>query len=852
MQHRAGDPEVEALLRLGRATEFKAPDGTNTRAQLHRCIRGDKERELCRRLTTVFRGGNDAGPKRVAAAAARAEGAADKRTLTHHQLLSRVREKSKIIAARIQEQDQTYEKLAIEVQAQQLTALEEHGKLARQKQEQEELRERALSLGRLRQRGRQLQPMLEEVAAHQRETLQAARARMATDRDPATARHCEDVAPICHAIQQELWQQVNAASMACSDTGQSMLMLTGGPMDEDDVMALVPVGWGADSQSLFESLERHLRLSRDSPVQRSIAGLLVISPRRVVQAVWELCRASLASLEERFRHDNLLAEAKQHWQQLYEQQNGAGLGAAGAAAAAVDPLYDLQQKRQAFINQFMELQKLRVALQQIKLRLLELAQVPAVREVLAQPRALLQLKALAYRAKRHEAEACLEELRADVRSLGAVERQQGGVGGQGRVASVTDEVQKLQEVVWQQEQEQRRLEDLMAVLVDLQRRTMEDWQQGHSTDVEFVKRMLPQAYKDLAEKGGDGTDLLARGAHAVMQVPQELLPMLAEQRAAREGSLPGSGTFTQGPTLLQRLQLSARHVSSQRAVAALRSSMLRGAPAALQFAGAWPHGGAGGPNSSSGGRSAFGSGQLHSHASGGFGARGSGGDVFGSGGGLGAAASGPGARLGGFGSGAVGEGASMASGLGPVQWAPGPAALGLPAVCYWVSVASLVEELAVLRCPSDLLQRLKEGFMWQWEQARWLAGADQQLQGKQQEVTELGPVAEALRQRLAAKRGVDASQRADPLKRSLAEIVAQFGVCRPRIERALRDMQELGAVRLVPWRKVNGQTSAEYLDEIRSLFDRINQLQQGVAPFGLGPAQRQQQQPAFGAMYGGF
>lgn len=79
-------------------------------------------------------------------------------------------------------------------------------------------------------------------------------------------------------------------------------------------------------------------------------------------------------------------------------------------------------------------------------------------------------------------------------------------------------------------------------------------------------------------------------------------------------------------------------------------------------------------------------------------------------------------------------------------------------------------------------------------------------QGKQQEVTELGPVAEALRQRLAAKRGVDASQRADPLKRSLAEIVAQFGVCRPRIERALRDMQELGAVRLVPWRKGGWRT----------------------------------------------
>ncbi len=162
-----------------------------------------------------------------------------------------------------------------------------------------------------------------------------------------------------------------------------------------------------------------------------------------------------------------------------------------------------------------------------------------------------------------------------------------------------------------------------------------------------------------------------------------------------------------GPTLLQRLQLSARHVSSQRAVAALRSSMLRGAPAALQFAGSWPHGAAAGPNNSNGGRSAFGSGQLHSHASGGFGAMGSGGDVFGSGGGLGPAGSGPGARLGGFGSGAVGEGASMASGLGPVQWAPGPAALGLPAVCYWVSVASLVEELAVLRCPSDLLQRLQ-------------------------------------------------------------------------------------------------------------------------------------------------
>ncbi len=72
-------------------------------------------------------------------------------------------------------------------------------------------------------------------------------------------------------------------------------------------------------------------------------------------------------------------------------------------------------------------------------------------------RALRMLQALAYRAKRHEAEACLEELRADVRSLGAVERQQ-GAGGQGRVASVTDEVEKLQEVVRQQEQEQKRLE----------------------------------------------------------------------------------------------------------------------------------------------------------------------------------------------------------------------------------------------------------------------------------------------------------------------------------------------------------------------------------------------------------
>ncbi len=113
MQHRAGDPEVEALLRLGRATEFKAPDGTNTRAQLHRCIRGDREREFCRRLTTVFRGGNDAGPKRAAAAAARAKGAADKKTLLHHQLQERNRAKSNIIAARVQEQDQTYEKLAV-------------------------------------------------------------------------------------------------------------------------------------------------------------------------------------------------------------------------------------------------------------------------------------------------------------------------------------------------------------------------------------------------------------------------------------------------------------------------------------------------------------------------------------------------------------------------------------------------------------------------------------------------------------------------------------------------------------------------------------------------------------------
>ncbi len=69
-----------------------------------------------------------------------------------------------------------------------------------------------------------------------------------------------------------------------------MLMLTGGPMDEDDVMALVPGAWGADSQSPFESLERHLHLSRDSPLHKSIANLLAISPRKVVQAVWEVSR----------------------------------------------------------------------------------------------------------------------------------------------------------------------------------------------------------------------------------------------------------------------------------------------------------------------------------------------------------------------------------------------------------------------------------------------------------------------------------------------------------------------------------------------------------------------------------
>ncbi len=78
---------------------------------------------------------------------------------------------------------------------------------------------------------------------------------------------------------------------------------------------------------------------------------------------------------------------------------------------------------------------------------------------------------------------------------------------------------------------------------------------------EFIQRMLPQAYRDLAEKGGEGTDLLARGAHAVMQVPQELLPMLAEQRAAREGggpaAGPGAGAFTQGEIL--QLPVHARN-----------------------------------------------------------------------------------------------------------------------------------------------------------------------------------------------------------------------------------------------------------------------------------------------------
>ncbi|KXZ51710.1 hypothetical protein GPECTOR_11g159 [Gonium pectorale] len=114
--------------------------------------------------------------------------------------------------------------------------------------------------------------------------------------------------------------------------------------------------------------------------------------------------------------------------------------------------------------------------------------------------------------------------------------------------------------------------------------------------------------------------------------------------------------------------------------------------------------------------------------------------------------------------------------------------------------------------------------------ARWLAAYDGQLRSRQRDLTALGPTIVVMRERLQTKRQIDQEELLAPLVRCRKDMMTQVHNYVPRVERAMRDSEEQSAARLVPWQRVNGLTAAETLDEIRSLFARMAQLQQPHPP----------------------
>eukprot|EP00198_Chlamydomonas_reinhardtii_P007913 XP_001697250.1 predicted protein [Chlamydomonas reinhardtii] len=819
--------------------------------QLTRAIR-PANREAVQGLIDRYKAPDQAARIRALAADARAAGAHTPQQVDLLHVRRALQRRQAAMQQRAQEQEHAQAQLTAQTQAQIKAALEEQAALERTKQEQAEQRERAASLQQLLHRGRKLRPMMEGFAAHQRQQIAAVRKRMRSDADPAAdAEMYERVGQLVGQVQQELWQQLNAESMsamsAAMATGGALQLTTGGGEDDTGPLALAlraeaaaAAASGSGSSPTAgvagPDLEPHLHLPRTSPLQRHVQALLQLPPRKLAAAVAQLSRLSYGGVAGLLRGTDLLADARRR---------------VAALGAAVDPLFDTRKLQQSELEATLALRTLEAEVRAAKAAVLELAALPAVKAALARPGVLARVKVESRSAMLSAAREALEALRRDAASS----------------AAVKEEVLRLEAAAFDMEGEDRRLERLMSLLGRSLSAALSEWQQQYPANLEFVQSMLPKSYGEVLEAAGRSVDRLARGVEQLMRLPAELLPLLAAQRAgaaaagAGAGAAPagGAGVLSlaahKGPavlsatgslhlalTLVERNRLALTYVGQPRAAAVLRTAALGGGATAASPAAA--------SGSAAGalllrGSAASAAATTMSHnvdATGtGLFAMGNGGVGFGEGSLHGSEARGAG------GSGSMPSKPAAAAGAA-VAWGPGPAALGLPVLCYWQALALALDPLAPLRCPSALLC----DFLGERSAARCsvtgvmppgvvgrvsgavMAGLAYMVAWRRRgescprhkQLAALPSSAAALRERLGAKRQADAGERLGKLSRSRADLVTAAQKIGPRVERAMREMETQGAVHLVPWRTVDGKSCGQFLEEIRSLFSRIQAAQQ--------------------------
>ncbi|KAG2501318.1 hypothetical protein HYH03_001112 [Edaphochlamys debaryana] len=526
----------------------------------------------------------------------------------------------------------------------------------------------------------------------------------------------------------------------------------------------------------------------------------------------------------------------------------------------------------AHLDCVLELQALQGEVRAAKAQLLRLAAAGPAKEALAQPGVRAWVQSEAYAAALATARQARDAVRRD-----AIAQLQ-----------LVEEVNRLEAGARKIEREGARMEGLVALLTHSLGQVMAEWQQQYPTNQDFVRNTLPGCYAHVIEWAGRCQDRLSRCVAELMRVPREVLPAAAEQGRLHGGAgaadpaargRRGSG-FSLPPAsslaLVDRMALALPYVAAPRAAAQLRAAASAGpSPAAASTAltgglggslgslvlrGSGASGGTGGGVGDAGLLGA-GSGGLGSSTGFGLGASGGGWPGMGMG-----STSGAGGGFGGFGSAHGGLHSGGMPGVGPglssvgagaaaaaaaqagMSWSPGAAALGLPTLCYWLAMAAAAEPLAPLRCPSSLLHDLMARFEGHEQTAMWLAQADAKLRARFRDLAALRPVCAALRERLGAKRAADGAERVAVLARSRRDIGELVAAIAPNVERALRELEEQGAVRLAPWKKVNGRSAGEYLDEMRSLFARIEQLQAQHAQLQGHAAQHAQhtQQLGFG------
>ncbi|GLC34029.1 hypothetical protein PLESTB_000830300 [Pleodorina starrii] len=876
-QHRERDPLVEGLLRLGKATDFWQPgDGgaATTRAQVIRHLR-PQNRDAVSAIISSFRSATDAERLRAQASRAREAGArTTKDVASYHRRQSALRF-LEACSARVREQDKAHDQLEAEVRLQLAVNLEEQARLTRLQQETQQLRERANFLAQLHGRSKRARPLLEQFTQHQRQTLNAVRARIHSETESDSDNMFQGrMEQLCAAVQHEVSAQLNTASKEAEASAACMsssLMLTNGdqPMGMGPGMVFsgalaAPFPGGAPH---FQSadMQQHLHLWPTSNLHRQIQLLMNAPPQKLMTAICSLAKQSRSNVAQLVGKSGLLADENRRCQAVGKCQ-------------AADPLFDVRMMEQAQVGSYLELLHLDNQLAAAKVKLLTLAKLPAVSQALAKPHVAARLMNEGMRAALAAARDTLDGLIHDADAQG----------------QLVEEVGRLEADAFELERREQRLEGLVSLLTNSLHSVFTGWQQQHSTNTEFLARMMPKAYSDLAERCARSVDSLARGVAELLRVPPELLPVLAEQRrmqrllqgpdgggaaaAAAAAAAAMGRTGLPSPSslsLVDRVRLTWPYVGTQRTAGLLRAAAASGCSA---FAGvASTHGSllirssVASTASSQGARSSTSdavllgacsvSGSVNASLNGvGAAAGGSGcwasGAAAAAGGGGGASAMntmgswpgpggsrasgaaenlhgsgygpGPGGGLAGSGSWLLGPGGGGggSSSAPAIPWGPGPAALGLPTLCYWLATATALDPLAPFRCPAALLRELHERFQVHDQTAKWVASADTQLRSRRRDIAGLQPSILALREALETKRLTVTADRISRLARSRRDMIKAMQDGTPKVKQAMREMEEQGAVKLVPWRRVNGQTAQEILNEIRSLGARINQLQQ--------------------------